>query len=120
MAELRTEGMAEAESYLAAAGAESQLRHYYLMLKILLEYQKGSDSEWHKWLDALPRYYSNAVAMTEFCLTCLPPLMKKLAMEERDAQKLLSYDSIQSVPFLSDDIKEGFPRDMVTWAYQVV
>mmetsp|Transcript_1053 Transcript_1053/g.2243 ORF Transcript_1053/g.2243 Transcript_1053/m.2243 type:complete len:539 (-) Transcript_1053:37-1653(-) len=120
MAELRTDGMAEAEEYLASVGAESQLREYYLMLKVLLEYQKGSDSEWHKWLDALPRYYSNAVAMTEFCLTCLPPLMKKLAVEERDAQKLLSYDSIQSVPFLADDIKEGFPRDMVTWAYQIV
>ena len=81
--ELRHHGMEEAQKYLASVGAESQRRHYYLMLKILQEIQKGSGSNWHPWLDSLPRCFTNAVSVADFCLLCLPPLMKKLAKEER-------------------------------------
>ncbi|KAL7537994.1 hypothetical protein ACHAXR_008217 [Thalassiosira sp. AJA248-18] len=123
MAELRGyagyAGMDEAEQYVSSVGAESEFRHYYLMLKILLEIQNGKQSRWFLWLNSLPRYLSNAVAMTDFCTTCLPPLMKKLAQEEREAQQRLSVESIQAVPFLGDDIK-NHPKDMVKWAYQIV
>ena len=119
IAELRSPDMALAEEYVINSGAESELRHYYLMLKILLEIQNGKDSPWFQWLNSLPRYLTNAASMTDYCLLCLPPLMKKLAGDERENQQRLSTDSIKMVPFLSDDIKM-YPRDLVKWAYQIV
>mmetsp|Transcript_5645 Transcript_5645/g.12833 ORF Transcript_5645/g.12833 Transcript_5645/m.12833 type:complete len:179 (+) Transcript_5645:80-616(+) len=67
----------------------------------------------------MPRWFSNSVAMTDFCLLCLPPLMKKLANDEREIQQRLSLDSFSMVPFLSDDLKYH-PRDLLKWAYQIV
>eukprot|EP00581_Thalassiosira_minuscula_P017641 CAMPEP_0183717688 /NCGR_PEP_ID=MMETSP0737-20130205/11225_1 /TAXON_ID=385413 /ORGANISM="Thalassiosira miniscula, Strain CCMP1093" /LENGTH=526 /DNA_ID=CAMNT_0025947165 /DNA_START=68 /DNA_END=1648 /DNA_ORIENTATION=+ len=119
IAELRTPEMEEAEQFVIKAGAESELREYYLMLKILQEVQNGKNSIWYPWLQSLPRYFSNAVAMTEYCLLCLPPLMRKLAMEERGKQRRLSPDTIEMVPFIGDDIK-SHPGDLFKWAYQIV
>jgi len=63
MNELRSSEMYEAEQQLLinnAEGNESDLPQYYLMLKILVEIQKGTDSNWYTWLNSLPRYFSNA------------------------------------------------------------
>ena len=120
VAELRTLGdMTQAEAEVQLAGAESEFRHYYLMLKLLTEIQKGEASPYYEWLNSLPRYFTNAVSMTEFCLTCLPPLMKKLSQDERDAQERLGKETVRHVPFISEDIKD-YPRDLVKWVYQIV
>jgi len=119
IAELRGAGMEEAEKFVIGSGAESEYRHWYLMLKILKEIQNGRDSPWFHWLNSLPRYYSNAPSMTDFCLQCLPPLMRKLTGEERENQHRLSVESIKMVPFLCDDLKYH-PRDFCRWAYQIV
>jgi hypothetical protein len=119
MAELRSPEMklAEVQISITQNGGATEYRQYYLMLKLLLEIQKGKDSDWYTWLNSLPRYFTNAIAMTEYCLLCLPPLMRKLVTEERENQQQLS--NIQHVSFLSDDIK-FFPRDIVKWVYQIV
>ena len=119
IAELRTPDMVQSEQYVISKDADSQSRQWYLMLKILKEIQLGRDSPWFAWLNSLPRYYENAAAMTEYCLQCLPPLMRKLAEEERDIQRKLSEDTIQMVPFLCDELKYH-PRDFCLWAYQIV
>lgn len=121
MAELRTPEMEEAEAVLTNNGAfESEYRHWYLMLKVLKEIQNGRDSPWFHWLNSLPRIYTNAASMTDFCMQCLPPLMRKLAEEERENQRRLSStESIMSIPFLSDDIKYH-TMDFCKWAYQIV
>jgi len=115
---LLAENMKMAEDMIRGMGAESEIRHFYLMLKILKEIEKGRDSLWFHWLDSLPRFYSNAAGMSPFCLLCLPPLMKKLAEEERANVNCL-ISSIKMVPFLNDIIKDH-PRDICRWAYQVV
>jgi hypothetical protein len=118
MAELRVlPDMEGAERRITDAGGGSEYRQYYLMLKVLYELQRGKGSPWYQWLNSLPRYYSNAPAMTDYCLLCLPPLMRKLVGEERENQRRLS--DVSLVPFLSDDIK-NHPRDLARWAYQVV
>jgi hypothetical protein len=117
MAELRSPEMKSAEVQITNDGGATEYRQYYLMLKLLLEIQKGKDSAWYTWLNSLPRYFTNAPAMTEYCLLCLPPLMRKLVTEERENQHQLS--NIQHVSFLSDDIK-NHPRDLVKWVYQNV
>jgi len=121
MDELRTSDMYEAEKLLinTADGDESDLPQYYLMLKILVEIQKGTDSNWYQWLNSLPRFFTNAVSMTDYCLLCLPPLMKTLAGEEQDKQRMIcNKDSIDKVPFLSESIKSS--NTYVKWAYQIV
>jgi len=114
---LLAENMQLAEGMIYNLQKESEIRYFYLMLKILKEVEKGKDSVWFHWLDSLPRFYSNAVSMSPFCLLCLPPLMKKLAQEERENVNCL-VSSINMVPFLSDAIKDH-PREIVQWAYQV-
>ncbi|KAL7450513.1 hypothetical protein ACHAWC_002422, partial [Mediolabrus comicus] len=110
--------MKVSEEMINSTGCESEIRHFYLMLKILKEVERGRESPWFDWLDSLPRYYSNAASMSQFCLLCLPPLMKKLAEEERENMNCL-VSSIKMVPFLDDMIKDH-PRDVCKWAYQVV
>eukprot|EP00571_Detonula_confervacea_P002991 CAMPEP_0172313586 /NCGR_PEP_ID=MMETSP1058-20130122/20535_1 /TAXON_ID=83371 /ORGANISM="Detonula confervacea, Strain CCMP 353" /LENGTH=444 /DNA_ID=CAMNT_0013027263 /DNA_START=86 /DNA_END=1420 /DNA_ORIENTATION=+ len=106
----------EAEEILRANGYESEVRQYYLMLKILAELEKGEDSPWFPYLNSLPRYYSNGASMTLFCYTCIPPLVASLCKEERARLNNLSVK--RAVPFLSNDIKGD--AKLWKWAYQVV
>lgn len=117
MAELRTTDMAEAEQIVMSVNAESEFRQYYLMLKLLVEYERGMESPWYQWLNSLPRYYTNAASMTPFCCLCLPSLMRKLAVQERGILQRLQ-PSIKLVPFLNDDTK--YDVDLCTWVYQIV
>lgn len=52
MAELRTNDMDQAEKILYSVNAESELRQYYLMIKILVEFEKGEASPWFPWLNS--------------------------------------------------------------------
>ena len=63
-AELRTDDMEDAEKLLKSLNAEDEIRQFYLMIKVLLELEKGQDSPWFPWFNSLPRYYTNAASMT--------------------------------------------------------
>ena len=52
MAELRTRDMDQAEKILYSVNAESELRQYYLMIQLLVEYEKGEQSPWFPWLNS--------------------------------------------------------------------
>jgi len=118
MAELRTSDMSEAEKIVKSVNAESEFRHYYLMLKLLVEYEKGIESPWYQWMNSLPRYYTNAASMTPFCCLCLPSLMRKLTVQERGYLQRLGVSSIKMVPYLNEDTK--YDVDLCTWVYQIV
>lgn len=120
MAELRTTEMSEAEKIIKSVNAESEFRQYYLMLKLLVEYEKGVESPWYQWLNSLPRYYTNAASMTPFCCLCLPSLMRKLTVQERGYLQRLGVSSIKLVPesYLNDDTR--YDVDLCTWVYQIV
>jgi len=105
----------DAEKLITSLNAGQELRQYYLMLKIIVEWERGEESPWYPWLNALPRYFSNAASMTPFCYKCLPSLMAKLAMEERAN---LNHLQVKRVPFLSNEIK-GY-SELWVWAYQIV
>jgi len=104
-----------AEKLINGLNVSDQIRQFYLMLKILFEYEKGEESPWFPWLNSLPRYFSNGAAMTTFCYECLPPLVASLAMEERS--NLMRMDVIK-VPFLSEETKRN--KDLIKWAFQIV
>ena len=93
-----------------------KLGHYYLMMKILVEYEKGEQSPWYPWLSSLPRYYSNGASMTPFCYKCLPPLASELARKER--QHLMYLSNCRHVPFLSEATKQN--QELRKWAFQIV
>ena len=106
------------ENLLQSNGNGDYIPHFYLMLKILVEMGRGTESPYYSYLNSLPRYFSNGVAMTLFCYTCLPPLVAKLCKEERTLFNTLSVAPSLLVPWLSDDIKGD--EKLWRWAYQVV
>lgn len=106
----------EAERMLRENGYEYEIRQYYLMLKILVELEKGYDSPWYQYFNSLPRYYSNGASMTLFCYTIVPPLVAKLCKEERARLNNLSVK--RPINFISNDIKSD--AELWKWAYQVV
>ena len=63
--------------------------------------------------------HKNYNDISDYCLQCLPPLMRQMAETERDNQYRLSRETMDAVPFLSEDLKYH-PRDFCKWAYQIV
>lgn len=41
-------------------------KHFHLFLKILVEYEKGSESPYMPWLNAMPRKWNTAVSMGKY------------------------------------------------------
>jgi hypothetical protein len=105
----------DAEKLIKSLNAESELRQYYLMVKILVEYEKGEASPWFPWLNSLPKVFFNAASMTPFCYKCLPSFMASLAMKERAN---LNHLQVKRVPFLSEETRGN--ADLWVWAYQIV
>jgi hypothetical protein len=118
MAAYRSPVMEAAERQLASFDAMSELRQYYLMLQLLVEIERGTDSPWYPWLNSLPRYFENAVSMTSFCVNCLPPLLRQLNEKERGNQQSLSEWAFSKVPYISDETKAN--ADLIKWVYQIV
>lgn len=116
-AELRTDDMEDAEKLLKSLNAEDEIRQFYLMIKVLLELEKGQDSPWFPWFNSLPRYYTNAASMTPFCYNCFQSLMRKLAMEERATMNHLT-TSVKKCPYLSVETKGN--AELLVFAYQIV
>ena len=52
MEELRSHDMDQAEKIVYSVNADSELKQYYLMVKILVEYEKGESSAWFPWLNS--------------------------------------------------------------------
>eukprot|EP00529_Nitzschia_sp_RCC80_P023830 CAMPEP_0113451700 /NCGR_PEP_ID=MMETSP0014_2-20120614/6472_1 /TAXON_ID=2857 /ORGANISM="Nitzschia sp." /LENGTH=457 /DNA_ID=CAMNT_0000343061 /DNA_START=205 /DNA_END=1578 /DNA_ORIENTATION=- /assembly_acc=CAM_ASM_000159 len=65
-------------------GTAQRLPLFRLMIKVLAEYEKGQDSPWFPYLNAMPRRFYNGAAMTDACFDCLPPYAAYLAVNERN------------------------------------
>jgi len=77
----------EAAEYEVVAMGELQAQRlplFRLMVKILMEYERGQDSAYFPWLNSLPKRFYNGVAMTDTCFECLPPYAAQVAKFERD------------------------------------
>lgn len=108
----------QAEQLLAELDASSDLPQFYLVLKILSEYEKGNESPWYPWLNSLPRYFANGASMTHFCCSeCLPPLVGKLAHQEL-IRFIQFFRALKYAPYLSQKTKGD--RRLAKWAFAVV
>jgi len=106
----------EAEQLLRDAGYESEIRHYYLMLKILSELDKGENSPYYLYFNSLPRYFANGASMILFCYTCIPPLVASLCKEER--ARLNNLQIKRPVQFISNEVKGD--AELWKWVFQIV
>lgn len=94
--------------------AEVEIHHYYLMIKLLYEWERGESSPWYHYLNSLPRKFFNGASMTPFCYKCIPPFVASLSKEERVRLNRLS---IKQVPFLSVETRGN--ADLWKWAFQI-
>lgn len=113
-------GVRKSVELLNRLGAGETIPKFYLFLKVLLEYSRGTESAYFPWLDSLPRLYYNSVSMTDFCYECLPPLVFSLSRRERVKFDNF-YDALQKID--SSIIPEELKTDktsIVKWAFNVV
>jgi len=108
----------DAEQYLTAVGVDTEyFPQYYLFLKVLMEYELGTNSNWYIWLNSLPRKFTSGASMTPYCFECLPPLTSKLSSNER-VKFIYFFKSLFKIPFVSDETKQN--QDLSKWAYNIV
>lgn len=101
----------------ADAGSQYRLPLFRLMVKILMEWEKGQESMWYPWLNSLPRQYFNGVSMTKACFNCLPPYAGWLTSTERVNYGHFFRAIRQGyMPISQETI---YNRDVVKWAYNV-
>ena len=87
------------------------------MAKILVEYEKASDSIYFPWLNSLPRQFFNGVSMTKACFNCLPPYAGWLTSNERLNYSHFALALRQGyVPLSQETIRN---KEVVKWAYNV-
>jgi hypothetical protein len=98
-------------------GLSNLYPQFLLFLKVLLEYEQGVESPYYPWMAALPRKWNTAASMDDFCLSCLPPYIKKLCHEERH-QLAIFAQALRSFEYVSDDSKAN--QKLLEFAYNVV
>ena len=105
------------EQLLVQRGASDRLPLFRLLVKILVEYEKGTQSPYFAWLNALPRIFYNGVSMTDACFECLPPYVSYLAAQERTNYGYF-YEALNggNVPLSPETTSND---EIVRWAYNV-
>jgi SET domain len=68
---------------LQREGYAHAIPEFLLFLKVMMEYERGDQSPFYPWISSLPRKWYTAASMDDFCLSCLPPYLKQLCMEEQ-------------------------------------
>lgn len=90
---------------------------FYLFLRIMVEYEKGTDSPYYPWMAALPRKWNTAASMDDFCLSCLPPFIKGLCKVEQ-AQLAVFREALLAFEYLNFESKRN--EELSEFVYNVV
>jgi hypothetical protein len=92
-------------------------QQFYLFIKIVVEYEQGTNSPYWPWMNSLPRKWNTAVSFDYFCMSTLPPYIKKVCQGERDQLRAFKA-ALKVVEYISPDTKAN--NDLLTFAYNVV
>lgn len=94
--------------------------HFYLFLKVLKEYELGSESPYFAWLDALPRKFQTAVNFRDVETDCLPPFVKFLSKRDQQNYSLFArtLQELSTPDTISDATKQNM--ELTKWAFNVV
>jgi len=109
--------MEESEKLIGSLAGSDQFPLFYLFLKILVEYERGVNSDWYPWLNSLPRIFNSGAAMTPSCYDCLPPLAAKFCMEER-VRYINCKQALKFVDIVSEETKKD--EELLKWVFNVV
>ena len=107
----------KAEKMIESLAGPEQLSMFYVFVKLLYEYEKGTESPWFPWLNSLPRMFDSGAAMTPTCYDLLPPLAAKYAMAER-VKYINCKQALREVDFISEDTKKN--DEVTKWAYNIL
>ena len=102
---------------LADMGMQHLFKHFYLFLKVMVEYEQGSSSPYFPWFQALPRKWNTAASMDSFCLSCLPPFLKSLCQIEQDQLEAFS-QALNVFDYVSPESKAN--PELMKFAYNIV
>mmetsp|Transcript_45752 Transcript_45752/g.110899 ORF Transcript_45752/g.110899 Transcript_45752/m.110899 type:complete len:456 (-) Transcript_45752:29-1396(-) len=91
--------------------------HFHLFLKILMEYEQGESSAYYPWLDSLPRRWNTAASFDYFCMSTLPPYIKKICQAKRDELSAFQ-ESLKAFDYILPETKAD--DELVKFAYNVV
>jgi len=106
----------QAEMELSNGKCAEEIPLFRVFIKLLVEYEKGPDSAWYPYLNAMPRFFNNGAAMTFACFDVLPVYSAWLAISERI--NLVNFEkAAQFVPLLGDETKAN--HKLLKWAYCV-
>jgi hypothetical protein len=112
--------LSPAIEYLESKKVHMQIPQFFLFLKLLMEYTKGSDSAWHSWIQSLPRVYNTAVCMDEVELECLLPFAWALASVERLHLDVFQQALTMLPKTLAIDPDIIQNQDLTTWVFNSV
>ena len=90
---------------------------FYLYLKLLMELELGVDSAYYPWFESLPRKWNTAVSFDYFCMSTLPPYIKKICQEKREQLSVFG-KALQAFDYVSADTKSN--TELQTFAYNVI
>eukprot|EP00980_Cylindrotheca_fusiformis_P019926 scaffold7017_cov134-Cylindrotheca_fusiformis.AAC.21 len=92
-------------------------QQFYLFLKVLMEYEQGTNSPYYPWMESLPRKWNTAVSFDYFCMSTLPPYIKKVCTAERE-QLSAFQEALKAFDYVSPESKED--KLLMQFAYNVV
>mmetsp|Transcript_33214 Transcript_33214/g.48718 ORF Transcript_33214/g.48718 Transcript_33214/m.48718 type:complete len:466 (+) Transcript_33214:123-1520(+) len=102
---------------LQQKGYTHLIPQFYLFLKLCMEYEQGENSGYYPWMASFPKTWNTAVSMDSFCMSCLPPYLKTLCLEERD-QLAAFREALQSFEYVSQETKGN--DEVMKFIYNVV
>ena len=106
----------EALQNLQRAGYGDAASKFNLFVRLLVEFEAGTNSPYYQWLNGMPREFTTGVAMDEFCLDCLPPYLYSMCQRERN--QLTAFKScLQPLSFLKDSTKDN--EEVLKWVFNL-
>ena len=106
--------------YLESKNVHTQIPQFFLFLKLLMEYTKGSDSAWYSWIQSLPRVFDTAICMDEVELECLLPFAWALASVERLHLEVFQQTLTMLPKTLALDPENIQNQELTTWLFNSV
>lgn len=102
---------------LEEKGSLHLYQQFFLFLKILMEYEQGTNSPFYPWMESLPRKWNTAVSFDYFCMSTLPPYIKKICTTERE-QLAAFQAALKGFDYVRPESKAD--KELMKFAYNVV
>ena len=111
--------LTDCKDELEASDLLHMLPLFLVFVKILVEYQKATNSPYYPWLNSLPRLFNTGASMTFACFDCLPDYASQLALQERKQSVTFQKAAQYLSPLFNCRGSVLSDADAMKWAYNV-